>query len=112
MVHNDAWSLPLPILQSLSPETASRCSSVCLSSAIALVKKHCIPFCRALRQIRGGSEPRRPNGAHFPGNEVLRDLMCHSEAGWPSSGSCLTLTGLRAARRGWVELEPRGLTGL
>lgn len=40
----------------------------------------------------------------------------HSEASWPASasGSSLTLTGLRAERRGLVELElePRGLMGL
>ena len=46
----------------------------------------------------------------------MRELRCHSEASWPASasGSSLTLTGLRAERRGWVELElePRGLMGL
>lgn len=80
-------------------------------AAIALVKKHCIPFGSARLQIKSWI------GAHFTGNEVLRELWCHSAAGWPDSisGSSLTLTGLRAAEWwSWVELElePRGLSGL
>ncbi len=42
------------------------------TGAITLIKKHCIPFCSAPLQIRGGWEPRRPKGAHFTGNEVLK----------------------------------------
>lgn len=81
-----------------------------IDSPIALVKKnHCIPLVTA-----SGQRGIRAQERTFQGDEVLRGLRCHSEAGSPSSGSSLTLTGLRAERRGRVrlELEPRGLAGL
>lgn len=55
---------------------------------------------------------RSPGGQQertLRGNEVLRELRCHSETG---SGSSLTLTGLRVERCDWDELESRGLAGL
>lgn len=70
-VHNDAWTLPLPMLQSLCPRHKQhRCVSEQGPSYWS--KSTVFPFLSALLQIRGGSEPRRPTGAHFTGNEVLR----------------------------------------
>lgn len=98
-MHDDAWTLPPLTLQ--SPQMASRCSSVCLiseSGAVALVKKHCIPFHSAPLQIRGGSEPSRPTGAHFTGNEVLR-------------GAAASLCGRLAQLRLRLLLDPDGAQG-
>lgn len=105
---NGAWSLPLPTLQSLSLsppiEEFVGGSRPGQKSTVFPLVAHCFR----------SEVDRRPTGAHVAGNEVLRELRCHSEAGWPASGSgsgsSLTLTG----RRGWVELElePRGLAGL
>lgn len=97
----------------MSPANTVSCSAVqswLWRAAIPLVKKKCIPFCGALLQIRSGS------GVHFAGNEVFKELQCHSAASSPSSvsGSSLTLRGLREERCSWIklELESRGLTGL
>lgn len=45
-------------------------SCVCMG-ATTLIIKHSIPFCSTPLQIRGGSEPRKPTGARFAGNEVM-----------------------------------------
>lgn len=92
----------------LSPWTTMKCSSVCLVSEYGghytdqekekekkkrKRKKHCIPFCSALLRIRGGSEPRRPMGTHFPGNEVL-------------SGAAVSLCGWQARLYLWFLFDP------
>lgn len=111
--HKDAWTL------SPAGTPVARGVRRCVSSLNRCrhTGQNCTVFPFVVNYFRSEVD-RSPGGqgAHFTGNEVLREPRCHSEAGWPNSvsSSSLTLTGLRAERCGWVELEsePRGLTGL
>lgn len=72
-------------------------------AAITLVKSTEFPFVVHCFRSEVDWSPGRlwPTGVYFTGNEVLRELLRHSDAGWPGSvsGSSLTLTGLRAGCR-------------